>query len=181
MLAPGNLRHTDSNLAYTATALKQGHQRVLLAELEIPARTQNRTNDLLEVDLKYYVPSAKRYYKAHETVAVLYVDDPNLALPHANEAIERSLLILKTQETLHSVAREIRSRRNYQAIALLTGQSRALKQAGEGRKDPQLVRDATILAQYADRLYDFDGEWFKSVKIWNDLGWDADRFRGMYK
>jgi hypothetical protein len=181
VLAPSDLRHTDSNLAYTATGVKQGRQRVLLAELEIPAQAQNRTNDVLEVDLKYYVPSAKRYYKVRETIAVRYVDDPNLALPHANEAIERSLLILKTQETLHSVAREIRSRRNYQAIALLTGQSRALKQAGEARNDPELARDATILAQYADRLYDFDGEWFKSVKIWTDLSWDTDRFRNLYK
>jgi hypothetical protein len=181
VLAPGDLRHTDSKLAHAVTGLKQGHQRVLLAELEIPARNQAPTSEVLEVDLKYYVPSAKRYYNARETIAIRYVDDPNLALPHANQAIERSLLILKTQETLQSAAREIRNRRNYQAIALLTGQSRALKQAGEVRKDQELLRDATILAKYADRLYDFDGEWFKSVKIWNDLSWDTERFRNIYK
>jgi hypothetical protein len=118
---------------------------------------------------------------ARESVAIRYVDDPNLALRHANAAIERSLLILRTQETLVSAAREIRNRRNYQAIALLTGQSRALKQAGEGRNDRELARDATILARYAERLYDFDGEWFKSVKIWNDLTWDTERFRARYQ
>jgi hypothetical protein len=180
-LAPHDLRHTDSNLAHTVRELKQGQKRVLLAELEVPASNQNRTNDVLEVELKYYLPSAKRYYRTRETVAILHVDDPNLALRHANEAIERSLLILKTQETLEAVAREIRNQRNYQAIALLTGQSRALKQAGGERNDPELARDAAILAQYADRLYDFDGEWLKSVKIWKDLSWDTDRFRDLYR
>jgi len=181
VLAPHDLRHTDSNLAHTVRELKQGQQRVLLAELEVPASNQNRTNDVLEVELKYYVPSAKRYYQTRETVAILHLDDPNLALRHANEAIERSLLILRTQETLHSVARELRNRRNYQAIALLTGQSRALKRAGGARNDPELARDAAILAQYAERLYDFDGEWLKSVKIWKDLSWDTDRFRNVYQ
>jgi len=181
VLAPGGVRVTDGGLTYTMTGLKQGRERVLLAELDIPAKTQNRTNDVLGVDLRYYVPSARHYYKAHEIVAISYVDDPNLALPHANEAIERSLLILKTQETVQSVAREIRNRRNYQAIALLTAQSRALKQAGAERKDSELVRDAVILGQYAERLYDFDGAWFQSVKIWNDLSWDTDRFRNVYR
>ena len=84
-----------------------------------------------------------------------FIYDPNLALPHASQTIERSLVILKTEETLRSVAREIREQRNYHAIALLTGQSRALKQAGEERKDRELLRDAAILAKYADRLYEW--------------------------
>jgi hypothetical protein len=181
VLAPRDLRYTDQGLAYDVKALKQGHQRVLLAELEIPAKGEFPATEALDVDLKYYVPSAKRYYNAHETVGIQYVYDPNLALPHGNHAIERSLLILKTEDTLRSVAREVRDRRNYQAIALLTAQSRALKQAGEERKDRELARDATILAKYADRLYEFDGEWFKSVKIWRDLSWDTDRFRNVYR
>ena len=181
VLAPAGLRHTPAELVQTVSGLRQGRQRVVLLELEIPPRAQSATNDALEVDLKYHVPSAKRYFQARENIAIRYVDDPNLALRHANATIERSLLILQTQETLLCVAREIRDRRNYQAIALLTGQSRALQQAGEGRNDRELARDATILARYAERLYEFDGEWFKAVKIWNDLSWDSDRFRNRYQ
>jgi hypothetical protein len=181
VLAPAGLRHTPAELAHPVVGLRQGRQHVVLLEVEIPPRTQSATNDALEVDLKYHVPSLKRYYQARENIAIRYVDDPNLALRHANATIERSLLILQTQETLLSVAREIRDRRNYQAIALLTGQSRALQQAGEARNDRELARDATILARYAERLYEFDGEWFKAVKIWNDLSWDSNRFRNRYQ
>ncbi|HJY75403.1 MAG TPA: hypothetical protein VKE95_02170 [Burkholderiales bacterium] len=181
VLAPAGLRHTPAELVHAVSGLRQGRQHVVLLELEIPPRTQSATNDALEVDLKYHVPSARRYYQARENIAIRYVDDRNLALRHANATIERSLLILQTQETLLSVAREIRDRRNYQAIALLTGQSRALQQAGEGRNDRELARDATILARYAERLYEFDGEWFKAAKIWNDLSWDSDRFRNRYQ
>jgi hypothetical protein len=181
VLAPRTLHHTAHSATFALAELRQGEQRVLLAELEIPARNQQPTNEILEVGLKYYVPAAKRYHNARETFTIRYVDDPDLALPRASEAVKRSLLILETQETLQSVAREIRNRRNYQAIALLTRQSRALKQTGEKLKDRELLRDATILAKYADRLYDFDGEWFKSVKIWHDLSWDTERFRNMYR
>jgi hypothetical protein len=180
VLAPRTLRHTAHNATFALSELRQGEQRVLLAELEIPARNQQPTNEVLDVGLTYYVPAAKRYYNARQTLTIQYVDDRNLAL-RASEAVKRSLLILETQETLQSVAREIRNRRNYQAIALLTRQSRALKQTGEKLKDRELLRDATILAKYADRLYDFDGEWFKSVKIWRDLSWDTERFRNMYR
>lgn len=180
VLAPRDLRRTDHSVAYALSALKQGQQRVLLAELEIPARQEYPTNEVLHVELKYYVPSAKRYFSAQETVGIEYVYDANLAL-QTDEAVARSVLILKTEETVSSVAREIRNRRNYQAIALLTSQSRALKQSGELRKDRELLRDASVLAKYAERLYDFDGEWLKSVKIWHDLGWDTDRFRNTYK
>jgi hypothetical protein len=127
------------------------------------------------------MPSARRYYKARETVAIQYVDDPNLALPHSNAAIERSLLILETQRTLQSVAGDVRDTRNFQAIALLTRQSRALKQTGTDLKDAELLRDSAILAKYADRLYDFDGEYFQTVKIWKDLSWDTSRFRNVYR
>jgi hypothetical protein len=181
VLAPRQIPFTDNRVAYALPELKQGDQRVLLAELEIPARGQEPAVEVLAVELKYFMPSAKRYYKVRETVAIQYVDDPNLALPRSNTAIERSLLILATQETLQSVARDIRDRRNYQAIALLTRQSRALKQTGSDLKDAELLRDSAILAKYADRLYDFDSESFQAVKIWNDLSWDTSRFRNVYR
>ena len=181
MLAPRKLPYTAQRASYVLPELKQGDQRVLLAELEIPARSQEPTAEVLTAELKYYVPSARRYHKARETVAVQYVDDPNLALPRSNAGIERSLLILETQRTLQSVAGEIRNRRTYQAIALLTRQSRSLRQTGTASKDSELLRDATILSKYADSLYDFDGKMFQTVKIWNDLSWDTERFRNVYR
>ena len=181
VLAPRDLRRSDQSVVYTLPALKQGKQRVLLAELEIPAKHEYPTNEVLHAELKYYVPGARRYFTAQETVGIQYVYDPNLALPQMDEHIARSMLILKTEETVRAVAHELRSRRNYQAIALLTSQSRALRTAGAERKDRELLRDAQVLAKYAERLYDFDGEWLKTVKIWHDLGWDTDRFRQTYR
>lgn len=181
VLAPRRLAYAPGRATYGLAALKQGDQRVLLAELDISPRGQEPAIDALTVELKYFSPGASRYYKTRETVAIQYVDDPNLALPRSNATIERSLLILKTQTTLQSVAREIRDRRNYQAIALLTEQSRALKRTGLGTKDTELLRDATILTKYADRLYDLDDETFQTFKIWNDLSWDTGRFRNVYK
>jgi len=181
VLAPRFIPSSAERARYALSALKQGEQRVLLAELDIPARGQEPAIEALTVELKYFAPVARRYYKARETVAIQYVDDPNLALPHSSAAIERSLLILETQKTLQSVAGEIRGRRNYQAIALLTRQSRALKRTGGELKDAELLRDATILTKYADRLYDFDGETFQTLKIWNDLSWDSSRFRNIYR
>lgn len=181
ILAPRRLAYAPARATYGIAALKQGDQRVLLAELEISPRGQEPVIDALTVELKYFSPDARRYYKTRETVAIQYVDDANLALPRSNATIERSLLILRTQTTLQSVAREIRDRRNYEAIALLTEQSRALKRTGLGMKDTELLRDATILTKYADRLYDLDQETFQTFKIWNDLSWDTGRFRNVYK
>jgi len=181
VLAPRRLAYAPGRTTYSLAALKQGDQRVLLAELEISPRGQEPVIEALTVELKYFSPDARRYYKTRETVAIQYVDDANLALPRSNATIERSLLILKTQATLQSVAREVRDRRNYQAIALLTEQSRALKRTGLGMKDTELLRDATILTKYADRLYDLDDETFQTFKIWNDLSWDSGRFRNVYK
>jgi hypothetical protein len=181
VLAPLTVRSSGERARYALPALKQGEQRVLLAEIEVPARGQNPSSEALAVELKYFSPGTRRYYRSRETVAVQYVDDPNLALPHSNAAIERSLLILETQKTLQSVATEIRNRRNYEAIALLTRQGRALKQAGSQLADAELLRDSTLLTKYADRLFDFDGESFQFVKIWNDLSWDTSRFRDVYR
>ena len=83
--------------------------------------------------------------------------------------------------TRQSVAGDIRDRRTYQAIASLTRQSRSLRQTGTALKDSELLRDAAILSKYADRLYDFDGELFQTVKIWNDLSWDTERFRNVFR
>lgn len=181
VLAPGGLPHSDNSATYAPAGIKEGEQRVLLMELEIPAEGRYPRSEVLDIHLKYRAPGTGRYYTVHKTVAVQYVDDPNLALPHPSKTIQRSLLILKTQETLQSVVRDIRSRRNYLAIASLTAQSRALTETGKALKDPELLRDATVLAKYADRLYDFDGDWFKGIKIWHDLNWDTSRFSGEYR
>jgi hypothetical protein len=181
VLAPQRLPSSSERARYALPELRQGEQRVLLAELDIPARGQDPAIEALTVELKYFALAVKRYYRTREIVAIQYVDDPNLALPRSNAAIERSLLILETQKTLQSVAGEIRGGRNYQAIALLTRQGRALKQTGRQFNDTELLRDAALIAKYADRLYDFDGEWLQTVKIWNDLSWDTSRFRNVYR
>ena len=64
---------------------------------------------------------------------------------------------------------------------MLTRQSRKLNAMGSTLKDEEILRDARILDKYAERLYDFDEEAFKMIRIWKDLYWDQGRFTDTYQ
>jgi hypothetical protein len=106
--------------------------------------------------------------------------DRNKTLGHTNPQVQRSLLILQTQKTLQDIVPVIRDKRYYQAVALLTQQTQQLIGYANQYPDAELKRDASILNQYADRLYDLDDELFQTITIWRDLSLARGNFTEYY-
>ncbi len=179
--SPKDIDHSDNALQIDIPSLKRGEQRVLLAELTIPKMKVDRSVEITDVEVSYLDEEHERYHRVYRTHRIDYTDDQNIVSQHKNIGIRRSLLILKTQDTLRDVESAIRDRRNYHAIAMLTRQSRELSSIGSTLKDEEILRDARILDKYAERLYDFDDEAFKTIKRWKDLYWDQGRFTDTYQ
>ena len=179
--SPKNIDHSDNALQLNIPSLKRGEQRVLLAELTIPKMKADRSVEITDVEVSYFDEEHERYHRVYKTHRINYTNDRNLVSQHESTGIRRSLLILKTQDTLRDVEGAIRERRNYHAIAMLTRQSRDLSSMGSTIKDEEILRDARILDKYAERLYDFDDDAFQAIKRWKDLYWDQGRFTDTYQ
>lgn len=131
---------------------------------------------MIDVEIDYFDQAARRYQTLKKTGRVTFVLDRNKTLHRANPRVERSLLILQTQQTLQDIVAVIRDKRNYQAIALLARQSAELTAYAAQHRDDELERDANILGQYADRLYDLDTAFFPAITIWRDLSLARNNF-----
>lgn len=181
ILSPKSAPDTDRDIKISLPKLRQGQQRVLLAEVYIPEGNAVGSFELVDVSTKYFDVENNRYGRVEKKHSMNYVSDINDAARYQNPIINRSMAILETKRTISAVEQHVYDKRYYQGIALLTGQSRKLKALSGQLNDERLANDAEILDTYAKNLYEFDDKLFQSLKIWKDLGWDVDRFDYEYK
>ena len=130
---------------------------------------------------KYSLLNANLYHNFIIIQKIAYVLDKNDMLVKSNRRIQRSKLILQSSEVISDVAKLIRDRRNYKAIALLTEHNQKLMSYIDQHKDESLERDAKVLDKYAKQLYKFDEQWIQFLQIKQDLDWDNARFATVYQ
>ncbi len=167
---PGN------RLELRSPDLQLGEQRAFLAKVSIPPSQDQSSLRLMRATVSYYDPIENKYHTTQDELSIAYTDDINQSLTQHNTHVQRSLLILKTAETIQNVATEVRNDRIYKGMAILKQQSRSLRKMGNDLQDKELLRDARVLDRYAKRLFEFSEESFQTFKIWRDLNWDTDRY-----
>ena len=160
----------------TIVELVQGRSYVVLSELEIPPALSPANNEIIAVTVEYFDPDKKHYHTLRKTAQVRYVMDRNQTLNKDNARVKRSLLILNTQRVLQDIVPVIKQKRYYHAVSMLTQQSNKLNEYGQTHTDQELLRDAEILNQYSEYLYNYDEKIFQSLNIWHDLSWDTRRY-----
>jgi hypothetical protein len=179
------IKKVKSQLAYslsnnvidkTIPELIQGRSYVVLSELDIPPVLSPADNQIIRVTVEYFDAEEKRYHTLRKEGKVRYVMDRNQTLNQDNDKVLRSLLILDTQSVLQNVVPVIKEKRYYHAVSMLTAHSIKLNKYTQAHSDQELLRDAEILNQYADHLYNYDEKIFQSLHIWHDLSWDTRRY-----
>ncbi len=178
--APTQTTNSNKRVDFQLEELIQGKQHVALLELRLPKHVSRNQADIVDVSVNFFDPIAQRWHEIHKSGGVNFVLDRNLTLNNNNPVVERSLLILNTQNILQEIVPLIENKRYYKAVALLSEHNNKLAAYTELHQDSELQRDTEILNMYIDHLYDFDAKFFQSVKIWKDLSWDTDRYSERY-
>lgn len=179
-VSPSTVSSSNHNISHVIPTLVQGQQFATLLKIKSFANTAE-TIPTIKVDVAFFNPQTERYEHIKKKIGLHYVDTPNDTLAAPNPTISRSLLILDTPKVLQKVIPVIRDNRYYQAIAMLTEQSEKLQTFAKQNGDQELLRDATILNKYTNKLYDFDDSLFQGIKIWNDFDWDTNRYSETFK
>jgi len=174
--SPTKVSVNNNGYSFIIPELVQGDDFVSLAELEIKANNYAESTNVLSVDVEYFDPLEKRFNKINKIGKINYVSDINETLNHENKKVMRSMLILNTQTVLKSIVPVIKEKRYYHAVAMLTNQSMKLINFATEYNDAELLRDASILVKYTDKLYNYDEKFLQTFQIWQDLTWDSRRY-----
>ncbi|VAW66622.1 hypothetical protein MNBD_GAMMA10-3273 [hydrothermal vent metagenome] len=180
VLSPAGVYAETNQIVHYIAQLVQGDDYVMLLKLDVPEMNKSIYRKIINVEVEYFDAEHNRYFKDTKKAKIRFVFDRNKTLVNENKYVKRSRLILQTQKIIGDIVPVIQNKRYYQAVAMLTEQATQLEKFDADYNDHELHRDAKILHRYASKLFDYDGEFFKTFKVWRDLSWDTSRFSDSY-